>query len=43
MTQDKIVSMKVRESTRTSLNSIGKKGDSYDTIIKALIEEHIKG
>ena len=38
MEEDKIVLIKVRESTREVLKRHGIKGDTYDTIINQLLE-----
>ena len=38
MGEDKIVLIKVRDSTREALKKRGIKGETYDTIIKRLLE-----
>ena len=39
MEEDKVVFIKVRESTREQLKKAGIKGETYDTIIKRLLEK----
>lgn len=39
MEEDKIVLIKVRDSTRERLKKAGIKGETYDTIIKRLLEK----
>ena len=39
MTEDKITSIRVRESTKTLLATCGVKGESYEDIILKLVRE----
>lgn len=39
MEEDKIVTIKVTKKNRKKLQDIGKKGESYDDVISAMLEE----
>jgi hypothetical protein len=39
MDEDKVVTIKVTKKTRKKLRDIGKKGETYDDVISAMLKE----
>ena len=38
MSQDRVTTIKLKESTKTKLSGFGKKGETYDEILNKLVE-----